>query len=70
MFEPKPEVHHLGICYCKKCRLYRSKRYEEPAVKELSDKLQAARMAQLDKHDPRIRLDEVIRVVLTQIDKK
>jgi hypothetical protein len=59
-----------GPCFCAKCREYRQIRYREPAVKELSDKLRAARANQLPEHDPRIRLDECIRVVLSQIDKK
>lgn len=65
------EIHKLnGFCNCSKCRKYREIRYKEPAVKELSDKLQAARVASLGTNDPRCRLDEIIRIVLSQIDSK
>lgn len=65
------EEHRLNKpCFCSRCRDYRKARYNEIAVKELSDKLQSARVASLGADDPRTRIDEVVRVVLTQIDKK
>jgi hypothetical protein len=72
MFDPKTESHKInGVCFCSKCRAYRQTRYDnDPAVKELSDKLRAARTKQLGAFTPQTRLDECIRVVLTQIDKK
>lgn len=65
------EEHRIGKpCFCSKCVAYRKARYNEVAVKELSDKLQSARVASLGADDPRTRIDEVVRVVLSQIDKK
>lgn len=65
------EVHRIdGFCNCSKCRAYRQVRYKEPAVRELSDKLQAARVASLGSDDPRCRIDDCIRLTLSQIDKK
>lgn len=65
------EEHRLNKpCFCSKCVAYRKARYNEVAVRELSDKLQTARTNQLGADDPRCRLDDCIRIVLSQIDKK
>lgn len=65
------EIHRLdGLCFCSKCRSYRQIRYQEPAVRELADKLSSARLASLGADDPRCRIDECVRIVISQIDKK
>ena len=72
MFEPKPVDHSTTRpCFCTRCRAFRANRYENvPAVHELADKLRAARIAALGELDPRTRLDECIRICISQIGPK
>jgi hypothetical protein len=72
MFHPHEQQHVVGkACFCSRCRAFRTQRYmDDPKIKELSDKLRAARVKSLGNEDPRCRMDEVIRVVISQIDKK